>query len=322
MYVDVAADWFLSGVELREAAPRRPGELDARSAWTSGNSVRPLVHGVTYFRQLLRVANALGPGDLLLFTDWRGDPDQRLDGPGTDIGKVFAAAARRGAEVRGLIWRSHSTSSGSPPRRTDIWAPRSRRPAARCLLDMRVRRGGLAPPEDGRRTAPRTGPSRDVAFVGGIDLCHGRRDDATAPGRPAAATDAAVDGTPPWHDVQLELGGPRSATSGINVPRALERPDPTRRRNPVHLHADTTRADRSERPRPSHELTRHRSREHRAGAAHVSSATPAVSVRAAGRAQRRPRVQEGLPAGTAAGVHRGPVPLVDRVHRVRRALRS
>jgi hypothetical protein len=46
-------------------------------------------------------------GDLLMFTDWRGDPDERLDGPGTEISRVLCEAAERGVVVRGLIWRSH-----------------------------------------------------------------------------------------------------------------------------------------------------------------------------------------------------------------------
>jgi len=47
-------------------------------------------------------------GDLLMFADWRGDPDERLtDSPGTEVGTVFAQAAGRGVDVRGLLWRSH-----------------------------------------------------------------------------------------------------------------------------------------------------------------------------------------------------------------------
>ncbi|MFC7640429.1 phospholipase D-like domain-containing protein [Streptosporangium lutulentum] len=76
-------------------------------AWSGGNTVRPIPHGAPYFTELLARVNELGPGDLLLFTDWRGDPTQRLDGPGTEVAQVFAAAARRGVVVKGLLWRSH-----------------------------------------------------------------------------------------------------------------------------------------------------------------------------------------------------------------------
>jgi phosphatidylserine/phosphatidylglycerophosphate/cardiolipin synthase-like enzyme len=45
--------------------------------------------------------------------------------------------------------------------------------------------------------------------VGGIDLCHGRNDDAEHHGDPQAVPMADVYGDrPPWHDVQLELRGP------------------------------------------------------------------------------------------------------------------
>ena len=55
-----------------------------------------------------------------------------------------------------------------------------------CLLDMRVRPGGshhmklVVLRHAGR-------PDRDVAFAGGIDLCHSRRDDAAHHGDPQPA---------------------------------------------------------------------------------------------------------------------------------------
>jgi hypothetical protein len=38
-------------------------------------------------------------GDLLLFTDWRGDPDELLAGPATEVSRVLCAAATRGVVV-------------------------------------------------------------------------------------------------------------------------------------------------------------------------------------------------------------------------------
>jgi phosphatidylserine/phosphatidylglycerophosphate/cardiolipin synthase-like enzyme len=52
-------------------------------------------------------------------------------------------------------------------------------------------------------------PQQDVAFAGGIDLCHGRRDDAEHDGDPQPPPMSKKYGpSPPWHDVQLELHGP------------------------------------------------------------------------------------------------------------------
>jgi phosphatidylserine/phosphatidylglycerophosphate/cardiolipin synthase-like enzyme len=51
--------------------------------------------------------------------------------------------------------------------------------------------------------------SRDVAFAGGIDLCHSRRDDADHGGDPQPQPMSSAYGDhPPWHDVQLQLRGP------------------------------------------------------------------------------------------------------------------
>jgi Erythromycin biosynthesis protein CIII-like, C-terminal domain len=52
-------------------------------------------------------------------------------------------------------------------------------------------------------------PERDIAYVGGIDLCHARRDDARHLGDPQPQPMAEVYGeTPPWHDVQAAIAGP------------------------------------------------------------------------------------------------------------------
>jgi len=52
-------------------------------------------------------------------------------------------------------------------------------------------------------------PHRDVAFSGGIDLCHSRRDDESHHGDPQAVRMSSRYGEhPPWHDVQLQVRGP------------------------------------------------------------------------------------------------------------------
>src|SRR5450631_2036611 len=106
-YLDRHLDWFLRpderGNPHSDLDTRHPDGL----AWSTGNEVRALVHGAVYFRDLLAAVEAMERGDRLVFTDWRGDADERLAGPGTEVGAVFAAAARRGVDVRGLVWRSH-----------------------------------------------------------------------------------------------------------------------------------------------------------------------------------------------------------------------
>src|SRR6195952_1920430 len=94
-------DWFLGPDE-------RGNPATAIRPWTVGNAVEPLVHGGTYFPRLAAAVDALEAGDLLAFTDWRGDVDQVLvDDPERGkltLGDVLADAAERGVLVRGLVW--------------------------------------------------------------------------------------------------------------------------------------------------------------------------------------------------------------------------
>jgi phosphatidylserine/phosphatidylglycerophosphate/cardiolipin synthase-like enzyme len=209
-----------------------------------------LVHGATYFRELLRVVNALGDGDLLLFTDWRGDPDQRLDGPGTEVGAVFAAAARRGADVRGLIWRSHLDRFQFSASENRHLGSEIEAAGGQCLLDMRVRPMG-SHHQKLVVVRHRDRPTDDVAFVGGIDLCHSRRDDARHLGDPQSQPMSAVYGSrPPWHDVQLQVRGPAVAQAEEVFRERWTDPAPLSR-NPVHLIGERIFGeDRTARPLP------------------------------------------------------------------------
>jgi phosphatidylserine/phosphatidylglycerophosphate/cardiolipin synthase-like enzyme len=204
-----ATEWLLTAAERDNDAT----VLDSRHAdglaWTDGNDVRPLIHGATYFARLLEEVQTLRAGDLLLFTDWRGDPDQRLDEePGHEIATVFADAARRGVIVRGLLWRSHWDRLAFSAAENRNLGEDIEAAGGECLLDMRVRVGGSHHQKFVvlRHVAR---PELDVAFVGGIDLCNSRRDDAMHGGDPTRQSMAAVYGdSPPWHDVQLEIRGP------------------------------------------------------------------------------------------------------------------
>ncbi|WP_439937990.1 phospholipase D family protein [Nocardia sp. N13] len=182
---------------------------ESERPWTSGNLVVPRVHGADYFARVVELVGATEAGDRIFFTDWRGDADERLTEGGPTVAELLRAAAARDVEVRALMWRSHpgplnSEENGHLGRIINECG-------GEALLDERVRRGGshhqklLVVRRKGR-------PEDDVAFVGGIDLSHGRRDDASHAGDPQAPPlDDRYGDTPPWHDAMAEIRGPAVA---------------------------------------------------------------------------------------------------------------
>jgi phosphatidylserine/phosphatidylglycerophosphate/cardiolipin synthase-like enzyme len=228
-------DWFL--------APDERGNPDTTlRAWTTGNAVRPLIHGATYFRRLVEAVGSLGPGDLLAFTDWRGDADevlteQEAGEPGSRtvrLSDLLGEAAERGVLVRGLVWRSHADQVGMNERENEHVGDRANAAGGEVLLDERVRLGGshhqklvvLRP----------AGDTEDVAFVGGIDLAHSRRDDERHRGDPQPQAIAAVYGErPPWHDVQAEVRGPAVGDLDVTFRERWLDPEPLDNRNPGRL---------------------------------------------------------------------------------------
>ena len=230
-------EWFLTATERGNSATRLDSRHRDGAAWTTGNKVRPLLHGAAYFTELLAGIHAMRAGDLLLFTDWRGDPDERLDGPGTEVARVLAGAARRGVIVRGLLWRSHldrfrySLQEHRDLGKTIVAA------GGECLLDMRVRtRGSHHQKLVVLRHAGR--PERDVAYVGGIDLCHGRRDNRVHGGdAQPCPLGAAYGPRPPWHDVQIAIQGPAVADVETVFRERWEDPTPLTR-NPLRRWRD------------------------------------------------------------------------------------
>lgn len=203
-----ASEWFLSR-DARDNPATRIDEAHPDEAFTTGNLARPLVHGDTYFAELHRTINAAGRGDLVWFTDWQSDPDQQLtDDPSSTLVDVLGRAVERGVDVRALVWRSQTSLIGySHEEHRDLGRLLQER-GADVQLDMRVRRSG-AHHQKFCVVRHRDDPSRDIAYVGGIDLCHGRRDDATHGGDPQADPIAEEYGDrPPWHDVQVALQGP------------------------------------------------------------------------------------------------------------------
>ena len=81
------ADWFLTSDERGNPATTIP-------AWCAGNRARPLVHGATYFDELVTEVEALGKGDYLFFTDWRGDPDEKMRDDGPTVSGVVLRSGR------------------------------------------------------------------------------------------------------------------------------------------------------------------------------------------------------------------------------------
>jgi phosphatidylserine/phosphatidylglycerophosphate/cardiolipin synthase-like enzyme len=202
--MDDPTRWLLDGEERGNPATDIP-------PWTSGNLVRPLLHGSEYFDRLVDEVERLDAGDHLFFTDWRGDPDERLRPDGPTVAELFTRALRRGVCVRGLVWRSHMDRLNFSKEANRALDAEIEQAGGEILLDQRIRRMGshhqkfvvLRHDQDA---------SRDVAFAGGIDLCHSRRDDAEHLGDPQPQPMARAYGdNPPWHDVQLELRGPTVA---------------------------------------------------------------------------------------------------------------
>ncbi len=194
-------DWFLTW-------DQRGNRDSAIPTWCVGNLAEPLVHGATYFDRLVTEVESLDPGDHLFFTDWRGDPDQRMRETGPTIRELFAGAAKRGVVVKGLMWRSHLDRFQYSEEENRHLGEAIEEAGGEVLLDQRVRRGGshhqklVVLRHPGR-------PERDVAYAGGIDLCHSRRDDADHRGDPQRVRMSSVYGErPAWHDVQLKLRGP------------------------------------------------------------------------------------------------------------------
>ncbi|MDP9436267.1 MAG: phospholipase, partial [Actinomycetota bacterium] len=216
---DPAVDrWFLPG-----------------TGWSNGNLVRPLVHGATYFRALHDELQQLQAGDRVYFTDWRGDPDERLLPDGPTVGGLLCALAERGVEVRGLVWRSHSDLLRFSSSENEHLGAELNEAGGEVLLDQRVRWFG-SHHQKLVVIRHRDAQERDVAYVGGIDLCHGRRDDAEHAGDPQPQPfDRKYGPRPPWHDATLEIRGPAVGDVLRTFVQRWDDPHPLDRRTPYRM---------------------------------------------------------------------------------------
>lgn len=237
-----ALGWFLSAQERGNPATRIDNRRPGGEAWTGGNRVRALVDGAHYFARLAEVLGDLGDGDRVYFTDWRGDADERLAEDGPDLGWMLSGLARRGVDVRGLVWRSHSERLAMSAAENRELAREICKAGGEALLDERVRPGGSHHQKMlvVRRSpgAAGGGEGSDVGFVGGIDLCHGRRDDSRHLGDPQSWEMSPRYGpTPAWHDVQLEIAGPAIGDLVHTFRERWEDPTPLSHRNRLRVAA-------------------------------------------------------------------------------------
>ena len=245
------ADWLLTKDERGNPATRLDDAHPGDQAWSEGNLVRPLVHGATYFAELHERIEATREGDLIFFTDWQGDADERLTGePGSEVAEVLARADERGVDVRGLVWRSHQQMLGFTAGENRRLGEDLQARGAEALLDMRVRTGG-SHHQKMVVIRHRDDPTRDIAYVGGIDLCHSRRDDADHHGDPQALKMAREYGpTPPWHDLQAAISGPAVYDVETVFRERWEDPTPLSR-SPINFLRDrATGVDLSPDPMP------------------------------------------------------------------------
>jgi phosphatidylserine/phosphatidylglycerophosphate/cardiolipin synthase-like enzyme len=234
-------DWLLTASERQNPATRLDHRHGGDVAWTRGNDVVALVHGGSYFPELARCVQRMQAGDLLLFTDWRGDPDQRVNRDGElTISDLFADAAARGVVVKGLVWRSHLDRFSFSEQENRHLGEKIEQAGGECLRDMRVLPGGSHHQKFVVLRHPGR-PDEDVAFVGGIDLCHSRFDHEDHEGDPQRQPMAKIYGSrPPWHDIQLKIHGPAVGDVEAVFRERWEDPAPLTR-NPVNVVADLLR---------------------------------------------------------------------------------
>ncbi|KHL16045.1 phosphatidylserine/phosphatidylglycerophosphate/cardiolipin synthase-like enzyme [Mumia flava] len=201
--------WLLTRSERDNPYTQIDDRYDGDRAWSTGNQVDPLIDGATYFAALHEALEATGDGDLVLFTDWQGDAGQQLtDDPDSRVLDVLAAARQRGVDVRGLVWRSHTDQAGFFHEQNRHLGEQLRKRGIPVILDMRVRPRGSHHQKFVVIRHPDR-PDADLAFVGGIDLAHNRRDDHDHAGDPQGRRTVPEYGEhAPWHDVQVRLQGP------------------------------------------------------------------------------------------------------------------
>ncbi|MCU1399460.1 MAG: phospholipase [Acidimicrobiales bacterium] len=223
---NVAEEWFLVAGERGNPDTRIDGER--RRPWSEGNACTVLVHGRTYFDRLAAELAQMSAGDQAWFTDWRGDADERVSAQGLTIADELVGALRRGASVHGLLWRSHPAQLRFSERQNMELVHAINIAGGSALVDERVRRGGSH--HQKLVVLRRPAASRHLAFVGGIDLAHGRRDDEQHRGDPQGVDiDRRYGPQPAWHDLQIEIEGPAVGDLEFSFRERWNDPEPLTR---------------------------------------------------------------------------------------------
>ncbi len=193
--------WFLEDGD-------RGNPASGLRSYSCDNLVTSLVDGATYFRRLAEELQQATAGDQIYFLDFRGDLDERLDGPGSEVGHLLSGAADRGVLVFGLLWRSQPRWLKQSEETNAEFVRHVADHGGEVLLDARTRRAGSHHQKLVVIRHPER-PAADVAFVGGIDLGRSRRDDHRHQGDPQVMDFPSSYGPrPAWHDIQAEVRGP------------------------------------------------------------------------------------------------------------------
>ena len=225
--------WFLN-------ARQRTNRGTTIRPWSTGNLVTPLVHGRPYFARLCQALSDLAQGDSLQILAFRVDKDQLLAGPGTEFGELVVAAATRGVDVHGLVWRSQPHVAEQSEPENAAFSRTVQEAGGDLLLDARTRRGGSHHQKMILTRHP-SAPERDRAFVGGIDVAHSRGDDANHDGDPQVMTFPSAYGEqPPWHDVQVEVRGPAVSDLALTFRERWEGSTPLDLPSPLRMLWDRT----------------------------------------------------------------------------------